>query len=283
MGMKLSLTIQTPEVPKAFPVALLSGTFEEKLQKAARYQADGVELVTTDPSAIDADRLLDLLQQNHLQVSAIASGGMGFAAGLTLLNPDAAIAGLARQKLAELIRFAACLEAPVVTVGSFRGRAVAIENIAGDKDAALRRLAVILQTAGNLAAEQGVCLALEPLNRYEADLIHNSTQGLAFLQELNHPAVGLLLDTYHVNIEESSWTEPFRRVMAAGKLFHVHLGDNNRLPPGKGLIDFRSIVRTLQEIGYTGWLSAELIPQPDPDTAGEQTLAHMRRILKEIV
>ncbi len=274
--MKLSITIQTPEVTKIFPVALLSGAIEEKLRKAARFGAEGVELVTTNPSSVDVDRLLDLIHQNHLQVAAVASGGMGFAAGLTLLNPDPAIASLAQQRLAELIRFAACLEAPVITVGSFRGRA------AGDRDAGLQRLAAILRTAGDMAVEQGVRLALEPLNRYEADLLNNSAQGLAFLQELDHPAVGLLLDTYHVNIEETSWTEPFRRVMAAGKLFHVHLGDNNRLPPGKGLIDFGAIVRTLQEIGYAGWLSAELLPQPDPDAAAEQTLAHMRKILEEM-
>ena len=70
--------------------------------------------------------------------------------------------------------------------------------------------------------------------------------------------------------------------MAVGKLFHVHLGDNNRLPPGKGLIDFPAILRTLKEIGYAGWLSAELLGKPDPDTAGQQTLDHMTRLMRAI-
>ena len=87
------------------------------------------------------------------------------------------------------------------------------------------------------------------------------------------------MDTYHINIEEASWTEPFRQVMAEDKLFHVHLGDNNRLPPGKGLIDFSAIVDTLAEINYTGYLSAELFPKPDPDTAARQTLEYMNTIL----
>jgi sugar phosphate isomerase/epimerase len=90
----------------------------------------------------------------------------------------------------------------------------------------------------------------------------------------------LLLDTYHVNIEETSWTEPFRRLMAAGKLWHVHLGDNNRLPPGRGLIDFAAIVATLRQLDYTGWLSAELLARPDPDTAAQQTLTYMRSLLE---
>lgn len=109
--------------------------------------------------------------------------------------------------------------------------------------------------------------------------MNSAEEGLAFLDEVGHPALGLVLDTYHVNIEERSWTEPFRRVMAAGRLLHVHLGDNNRLPPGRGLIDFLAIVAVLREIGYNGYLLAELLAKPDPDTAAQQTLTYMRSLL----
>jgi sugar phosphate isomerase/epimerase len=274
--MRLSLTIQTPEVPVQVPVALLSGTLEQKLAKAARMGATGVELITTEPASLDINTLKALLDINRLQVAAIASGGMAFAAKLTLLNPDAQAAALARQRLDELIALASALHAPIVTVGSFRGRSL------GDTNRSLDELAKILSQAGDRAAEAGVGIALEPLNRFEGDLLNNVAQGLAFLYELDHTAVGLLVDTFHVNIEESSWTEPFRQAMAAGKLFHIHLGDNNRLPPGKGLIDFAAILRTLKEIGYAGWLSAELLGKPDLDTAGQQTLDHMTRLTKAI-
>jgi sugar phosphate isomerase/epimerase len=272
--MKLSLTIQTPEVPAQVPVALLSGTLEEKLAKAARMGAAGVELITTEPASLDIAALHAQLDRNGLQVAAVASGGMAFAARLTLLNPEAQTAALARQRLDELIVLASALNAPVVTVGSFRGRSV------GNRESSLSELAQALRRAGDRAAEAGVGIALEPLNRFEGDLVNNVAQGLEFLKEIDHPAVGLLVDTFHVNIEESSWTEPFRQAMIAGKLFHVHLGDNNRLAPGKGLIDFAAILHTLDEIGYAGWLSAELLPSPDPDTAGQQTLDYMTRLMK---
>ncbi len=273
--MRLALAIQTPEVPAAVPVALLSGSLEEKLGKAAALGYDGVELITTEPANLDAGALGGQLKGRGLQVSAVASGGMAFAARLTLLNPDPAVAALARRRLDELIDLAGRLGAGVVTVGSFRGRAV------GDKQASLNELAGVLHKAGERAAVQGVRLALEPLNRYEADLIHTAAQGLAFLQQVDHPAVGLLLDTYHVNIEEASWTEPYRQVMAAGRLFYAHLGDNNRLPPGRGLIDFPAILDALQQAGYDGWLSAELLGLPDPDTAGQQTIQAMRKWMGE--
>jgi sugar phosphate isomerase/epimerase len=100
------------------------------------------------------------------------------------------------------------------------------------------------------------------------------------MEEVDHPSVGLLLDTFHVNIEESSWTVPFHQAMRARKLFHVHLGDNNRLPPGQGLIDFPAILSTLEENGYTGWLSAELLGIPDLDTAGQKTMDYMSHLMK---
>ncbi len=271
--MKLSLAIQTPEVQPFVPVALLSGAFEEKLVKAARLGADGVELMTCDPSQLDAEAIRAALDRHGLAAAAVGSGAIAFATGLTLLHADPVKAQWAAARLRDLIAFAAAVRAPLVTIGSFRGRASA----GGDGSRA--RLIALLRSAADEAAAHGVRLALEPLNRYETDLIRNADEGLAFLDEVAHPALGLLLDTYHVNIEESSWTEPFRRVMAAGRLWHVHLGDNNRLPPGRGLIPFPAIVATLHELGYQGFLSAELLALPDPDTAAYQTMAYMRALL----
>ncbi len=270
---KLSLAIQTPEYEKQIPVTLLKGSFVEKLQKAALYGADGVELFSINPRGLPVDNISSALKSCGLQVAAIASAGLVVVSGLSLLNADPEKAAMAQQRFQDLIVFAEQLHSGLVTVGSFRGRA---SQVKGD---GRERLAEILYRLAGSAAERGVKIALEPLNRYESDLIHNYQEGLAFIREVNHPGLGLLLDTYHVNIEESSWTEPFLRVMQAGRLFHVHLGDNNRLPPGDGLIDFSAIVKTLQDSNYQGYLSAELFPKPDPDTAGKRTLDYMRRVM----
>jgi sugar phosphate isomerase/epimerase len=274
-AIRLSLAVQTPEVEGQVPVALLSGSFEEKLEKAARFGADGVELMTLNPAVLDAPAIHAQAQRFGLQIAAIASGALSFVGGLTLLSQDPEIATLAQSRLRDLIDLAEKLGAQVVTIGSFRGRA------AWGGDGAREKLGALLYQQAEYAAARSVRLALEPLNRYESDLINNHRQGLAFVQEVNHPALGLLLDTYHVNIEESSWAKPFQKAMKAGRLFHVHLGDNNRLPPGDGLIDFKQIVTTLNKSGYQGYLSAELLPKPDPDEAGRRTLAYMREVLRE--
>ncbi len=273
--MKLALAIQTPEVPRTVPVALLSGTLEEKLARAAAFGADGVELMPADPARLDGAAIRAALRQNQLEAAAIGSGAVAFATGLTLLHPDPTQAAQAESRLRDLITFAAVVGAPLVTIGSFRGRLTPVGEDGRE------RLRAVLREAAAYAQERGIRLALEPLNRYEMDFLNRADEVLHFIQEVNHPALGLLLDTYHFNIEESSWTEPFRRGMAAGKLWHIHLGDNNRLPPGQGLINFRAILATLREIGYCGYLSAELLARPDPDTAGRQTLAYMRALLQE--
>jgi len=270
---KLALCIQTPEVAVTLPVALLSGTLDEKLDKAARLGVDGVELMTTDPAELDPGELRVKLRTHGLEAAAVASGGMAFALGLTLLHSEPTRVAQAAERLTALIDFAAALGAPVVTIGSFRGRAAS----AGPQ--AAEQLAALLARQGAYAAGRGVRLAIEPINRYEGDLIHNAAEGLEFVERVGSPALGLLLDTFHINIEERSWTEPFRKAWAAGRLWHVHLGDNNRLPPGQGLIDFPSIVQTLRELGYPGYLSAELLPRPNPDLAAEATVAYMRRVL----
>jgi len=66
---------------------------------------------------------------------------------------------------------------------------------------------------------------------------------------------------------------------AAPRLWHVHLGDSNRLPPGDGHFDFALTVQTLRELRYTGYLSAELLARPDPDTAARKTIDFMRGLI----
>jgi 5-keto-L-gluconate epimerase len=274
--MKLSICVQTDEVDRVLPVALFTGSFSERVRKAATFGADGVELMTVNPAALDAPAMRAALEQHGISVSAVGSGGIAFATGLTLLHADAGASARAQVILGELIELASALAAPLVTVGSFRGR------LAAAGPGAREKLGEMLWSGAEHARREGVRLAIEPANRYEADFINNAAEGLAFVTEVGHPALGLLLDTFHVNIEEKSWKEPFVELMAAGVLWHIHIGDNNRLAPGQGMIDFAAVVRTLHDIGYDGYLSAELLARPDGDTAACQTLAHLRPLLEKL-
>jgi len=274
--MRLALAVQTPDVALPLPVALLSGSWAEKVEKAARLGVDGLELMTADPSQIDARRLRAEMEANGLLAVAVGSGAAAMQAGLYLLHADPEISDRACRRLEELVDFAAAVGAPLVTIGSFRGR------LASTGPGGRPRLAGILHRAADHAASAGVRLAIEPLNRYEADLVNTAAEGLALIDSIGHAALGLLLDTYHVNIEEASWDAPVRLLQQAGKLWHIHLGDNNRLPPGQGMIDFGALVDTLRAVGYDGALSAELLARPDPDTAARRTVEFMRPLLEAV-
>jgi sugar phosphate isomerase/epimerase len=270
---KLAVVTSTPEVQLRIPVALLTGTFAERMQKAAQLGYDGVELMIVHPAELNAEEIRAAVLQQGLQVAAVASGGNAFVDKLTLLNADDEVSRRAAVRLHDLIDCAAELGAPLVTIGGFRGR------LARGGPTARALLIDMLRAAAERAKSQSVRLVLEPLNRYESDIVNNADEGLALLEEIDHSEIGLLLDTFHMNIEESSFHAALRRVRQADRLWHVHLGDSNRLPPGQGHIDFASIVSTLREIGYTGFLSAELWPRPDPDAAAAATIKYMRRWL----
>jgi sugar phosphate isomerase/epimerase len=246
----------------------------EKVQKAAQLGVDGLELMTADPSRVDARQLRAEMEAHCLLAVAVGSGAAAMQDGLHLLHSDPQVSDHAARRLNELIDFASAVGAPLVTIGSFRGK------LASTGPDGRQRLAGILHRAADHAASANVRLAIEPLNRYEADLVNTAEEGLDFVDAVGHPALGLLLDTYHVNIEESSWETPISLLMQAGKLWHVHLGDNNRLPPGSGMIDFGALVRMLRAAGYGGALSAELLAWPDPDTAARRTAEHMRPLLE---
>ena len=104
-------------------------------------------------------------------------------------------------------------------------------------------------------------MLIEPINRYETNFINNAQQALELIDEINRPAVKLLVDTFHMNIEEVDLCETITKMN--GALGYVHFADNNRLAPGKGHIDFPAIFKALINSNYHGFISAEILPMPD--------------------
>jgi sugar phosphate isomerase/epimerase len=124
------------------------------------------------------------------------------------------------------------------------------------------------------AASRAVRIAIEPLNRYETDFIFNAADGMRVVDDLGYDNVGLMLDTFHMNIEDASIANGFRQ--ASDHVWHVHIADSNRLHPGAGHIDFGEVFGALEAIDYDGYVSGEMVPLPDPDTAAERTAAFFR-------
>jgi len=108
---------------------------------------------------------------------------------------------------------------------------------------------------GPTLIEYDVTLAIEPLNRYETYFLNTASDTVALCQEINHPKVGMLFDTYHANIEEKQVGEALRQ--SAPCLRHVHTCENDRGIPGTGHVDWRSVFAALRDVQYDGWLTIE--------------------------
>ena len=111
-------------------------------------------------------------------------------------------------------------------------------------------MATHLRALAHHAEDQNVTLCIEPLNRFETDFLNTCEQGLELLERVDSPAVKLLLDTFHMNIEEKSLPDAIRR--AGRQLGHLHACGSDRGTPGNDHTDWPGIARALESIEYSG-------------------------------
>ena len=118
-----------------------------------------------------------------------------------------------------------------------------------------KRAVAALQAVGDTLAATGVTLAVEPLNRFETYFLNTAEDAARLCDEVAHPNVGILFDTFHANIEEKHVGPAIRSV--AKHLRHVHTCENDRGIPGSGHVEWAAAFEALREVKYDGWLTIE--------------------------
>lgn len=129
------------------------------------------------------------------------------------------------------------------------------------------------------AADRGVRVAMEPVNRFEgyAGFMNSVVDAVGVADEVGEENLGVMVDFFHANIEEVSVPDAIRR--AERRLMLIHLADSNRQMPGMGHIDFTGVIRELDEIGFEGYLSLDCLPaRPDPTTYLGHSIDYMKRL-----
>ncbi len=266
--MKRSIVLSTHSAQ--FQAVAFKGDFETNVAKIAGYGYEGVELAIRDPKLVNPDELEAVIRQHNLVVPALGTGQAWGEERLSFTNSDPAVRRAAIERIKSHIPLAARFKA-VVILGLIRG----ITPAGQTHEQSMAYLIEALQECSAAAAPYGVRYALEPLNRYETDLIHTVADGLDLIERVGADNFGLLLDTFHMNIEEPSVEESIR---ACGeRIFHFHVADSNRWYPGAGHIDFNSILTTLFATGYTGFVSGEFMPKPDADTGAKRGIEYLRQ------
>jgi D-psicose/D-tagatose/L-ribulose 3-epimerase len=219
---------------------------------------DAIEVCVEDPSLLTADGIRAAAASNGLAVGICAT--FGGDRDLSHEDADARAAGVAYVKTC--IDLAADVGSPHVAGPMYAATGQARPLAAEARAAQRQRAADSIREAADHAAARGVSLAIEPLNRFETDLVNTVEQGLALCELVGRPNVGLCLDTFHMNIEETDVAAAV--ASAAGRIVHVQVSENDRGTPGGGHFGWGPFFAALDAADYRGQVVLEAFMPTGP-------------------
>lgn len=207
---------------------------------------DIIEIAVEDASLIDVPLLKRTAEDEGLSITICGA----FGTTRDISSDDPAIRRNGVDYIAECIRLTeavgSSLFAGPVYSAVGKTRMVSPEQKARERAWCVENL----RQLGKVASDAGVTVCIEPLNRFETDMINLVDQAIALIEEVGHPAYRMLVDTFHANIEEKSIPDAIRR--AGSLLGHLHACENDRGTPGTGHVDWIGVRDALREIGYAG-------------------------------
>jgi D-psicose/D-tagatose/L-ribulose 3-epimerase len=235
---------------------------EETLSKLAGQGYDAVEMFG-ELNDIDVAKLKDVFSTYRLPVCGVT--GMWGTAGKDgwkrkLLSSNQNLVQASKKYVQDCVRMCNSLGGEEMNICLFADELLGFDRThsmlaKNEKEKFAQRAVPIMAELCRFAGDYGVKLVLEPLNRYSTPYCSSAKDAIAIVKQVNSNSLGILLDTFHMNIEEDSFENAIRT--AGRHLQHTHFADNNRKMPGSAHIDFSAIMRCMQEIGYDCYISFE--------------------------
>lgn len=219
---------------------------EDRVPHAAEMGFDSVEIPLVDLAAIDPVAVSRILGTHDMAASAVVA----MSEDRDLLHDDPDIRANGRAYIKESIR--ACEAIGIDRLGGPLYAAVGRtwQMTGAERAEAVERVVDQYDELAPFAADHGVTLAIEPLNRFETSFLNTAEQAIDLVDAVDHSAVGLLLDTFHMNIEEKSIGAAIRQ--AGDRVAYFHACGNDRGAPGNDHIDWNEVAVALDDIGYDG-------------------------------
>lgn len=209
-----------------------------------------------------AQPLLEMTKEHMTEMKRVADGlgieltySLGLDPAYDVSSNDETIRLRGVEYLKQIVERIGFMDGKLISGVSYAGwRCCDVDPVCGKQkllDNSLKSMREIVKTA----EDNGVTYAVEAVNRFEGCLINTAKEAVAYADAVDSPNIGVLLDTYHMNIEENSFRDA---ILYAGKrLVNFHTGDNNRRCPGRGHIDFDEIFQALSDVGYQGRIVSE--------------------------
>ncbi len=215
-------------------------------EKVKQMGFDALEIAVEDPSLIDVAALGQAAYDAGVDI--IVCGAFGLDRNLSSAEPS--IRQNAEDYLQWCIEAAAELGSPVVAGPMYSAVGKPRLETESERQAEWDRAVAGLQKFGDYAEQHGVRLAMEALNRFETDMINIVEQGLALIEDVGSPAVGLHLDTFHMHLEEKDSAAAIR--LAGPRIYHFHAAENDRGVPGTGQVNWAGVAQALKDVNYQG-------------------------------
>jgi sugar phosphate isomerase/epimerase len=261
---------------KSFDLGVCTWTFgdlslSEIAQRLSVLGFDGVELLG------DLDRYRPAEANQVLQDHGLAAYSLT-PANVDLAHPDRVIRAKAVDYYLHLLDFAAELGDPILCCHGYVGRVRTVSTLAEERAVFVSAVRQIAERARGL----NLRMVMEVLNRYEAHLLNTAAEAMRFLDDVASGNVGILLDAYHMNIEEGDPAGALRQ--AGNHLWLYHAADSNRQGIGRGHTNFGAQLDALADISYEGPIILECTaPGPDPFSAikDETSLVWLETYLQE--
>ena len=210
---------------------------------------DGIEIPLMELEEIDPSAIRE--RAAAAGVGVVTSVAVDESTDPTDDSPE--VRAAARDFLVRCVDATADMGATVFTGVTYSAIGRRIERRPEDLD--FERAAGVLSDVARHAADRGVTLGIEPVNRYETFLVNTAEHGRRLAAMVGEPNVGVHLDAYHMNIEEDEFGQPVRETLPL--LCHFHLSESHRGIPGQGVVDWEAIMAALVEGGYDGWVGLE--------------------------
>lgn len=263
MKTSVSLTLQMDSVFSPFKAC----EFDAGLDWAKNCGFDGVELIINEPEKVNLQELKEKLSARGLAIATIATGQM-ISDGLMFCHESESVRNKAVERILQHIDLSTKLGNPNVTIGLARGKGSQEKDVLNKQ---LEYAANCIERCAMYGNEKNVVINLEPINRYETYMLNSCSETIEIIKKVNYPNVGLLYDTFHSNIEDADMIETIQKF---GKnIVHVHFADSNRRVPGEGHINYPEIVSMLKHVGYSGFVSLEVLNIPNAQHVREHAIS----------
>ena len=269
--MKISFQVASSEVDTPLLPAI-QGNFEENLDVLSRLGYDGVEVSMRKPDELDFGLIQKQVESRGMEIAGVHTAGISYQDKVWLCHPDPNIRKVAMKRLKGCLDAASFYGVEVI-VGSFRGKL----SVGEEREQSLKWMHDAFKESSDYAASKGTRVLFEPQHRFSVNFGFTAQDGVRFASEINSPGMGLMLDTFHMNIEDTS----FAQSIFDGReyLGYLQISDSNRLYPGGGHIPFREIISALKAIDFDGYLSLQVEMNPDFRTAARLGINHLRSLL----